>query len=179
MSDVPTLDSYIRAVPSTYIQAGILGSIVTGHPLGATFSSGMLANSLINMATKTLSKKIFGSIGSRPDPPDGGCGEFYNPLVKGSDVTSYGFPSGHSSAMGFATAFWLFFMWKELSNRNSLALVFMTIALLIIALVVIFSRIRFKCHTLTQVVVGTMMGSGLGIGFYYLLETDRKTFYQF
>lgn len=75
-----------------------------------------------------------------------------------------GFPSGHTTAIFIVVAFgWIYFgmKWK--------------ILLLILALLVGYSRIHSTWHTPTQVICGALLGLGLG---FMLLWILKKTHYS-
>jgi len=71
-------------------------------------------------------------------------------------ISKYGFPSGHAACMG------VWFLW-EWNNKPEFPIV-----IFIISLIVAFSRVYYKCHTLLQVIVGY----GIGMLCIYLFETS-------
>lgn len=72
----------------------------------------------------------------------------------------YGFISGHSTfAFGFAMFTSLLFRYKPYS-----------IVVFLWALIMVYSRIYFGVHFLSDVVAGTLMGLIIGTGVYYLYE---------
>lgn len=81
----------------------------------------------------------------------------------------YGFISGHSTfAFGFAMFTSLLFRYKPYS-----------IVVFLWALIMVYSRIYFGVHFLSDVVAGTIMGLIIGVGVYYLYERYMdKVFYN-
>jgi len=81
----------------------------------------------------------------------------------------YGFISGHSTfAFGFAIFTSLLFRYKPY-----------TVVVFLWALIMVYSRIYFGVHFLSDVVAGTIMGLIIGAGVYYLYQKYLdKVFYK-
>jgi len=94
--------------------------------------------------------------GIRPNMKD--CGLFRNNTLS----KSYGMPSGHSQIICLFITYWILEILKEDGFQT-----FQIIILIIIALVVMYSRVYWaKCHTIAQVLVGGIIGISLGILFH-------------
>ena len=76
----------------------------------------------------------------------------------------FGMPSGHSQGVFYSTAF-IFF---ALKNSN------WAILFLLISLNTMYQRVKYKNHTLKQVIVGALVGSLVGWGFYYFSKVALK-----
>jgi len=64
----------------------------------------------------------------------------------------YGMPSGHAQVVFYSTAF----VYLVLKN------VWISLLYLFISLITFYQRIKYKNHTLEQVVAGSFVGSGMG-----------------
>ncbi len=87
------------------------------------------------------------------------------PFIQYSDIDTfirhprgYSFPSGHSSASA-ATSLCIFLQNKKLGAP-----------LLVVALLVMFSRLYFQVHFFSDVVCGCILGSVVAVFIYFLLK---------
>jgi len=76
----------------------------------------------------------------------------------------FGMPSGHAECVFYSTAF-IFFTFK---NSN------WAILFLIISLNTMYQRVKYKNHTITQVIIGAIIGSIMGWMFYYFSRVALK-----
>ena len=108
-----------------------------------------IINSCSNIVLKDfIFKPIMGDkkypiigIGKRPDESKN-CDMFI-------DYKSYGMPSGHAQIISF------FLVYELLSNNNK----YYKIILTIVSIYMIYSRVKVKCHTGQQVVMGSLIGA--------------------
>jgi membrane-associated phospholipid phosphatase len=74
--------------------------------------------------------------------------------------TSYGMPSGHSQN---AVLFSSYIIGNLINNDfNYVIKVGGIFIFSVIPLIVMYSRVHFKCHTVQQVIIGGLIGAGLG-----------------
>lgn len=121
--------------------------------------------------------------GSRPANAQN-CGIFNKCNTK--VATSFGMPSGHSQfAWTFAVYlimnFWLDIDWDQVEEKDKTTLivikVLQTLFIIAVAVIISYSRVAIeKCHTTEQVILGGLIGCGLGIGTYYLVEYAQILF---
>jgi len=76
----------------------------------------------------------------------------------------FGMPSGHAEGVFYSSAF-IFFAFKN----NDWAILF-----LIISLNTMCQRVKYKNHTVQQVIVGAIVGSIMGWVFYYFSKVALK-----
>jgi len=102
--------------------------------------------------------KVLGT-GTRPRGAKN-CGYF----IDNKSPTSYGMPSGHSQTVGIFSGYYISeALDRDHENKN------VVIALLsILTLLVMYSRVKFGCHTVQQVIIGALIGLMMGYGFYQL-----------
>jgi len=127
-----------------------------------------------NVFKPLMSNKKHPIIGWGTRPPGAkNCGPF---LSSRGDIfsKSYGMPSGHAqNAVIFAT----YFILDILYGNKGTALIQKMIsiaALVAVTLSVLYSRIRFGCHTLQQVIVGSLFGFALSYTFYMNKDVIAK-----
>lgn len=99
-----------------------------------------------------------------------GCGVNVERSCKCMNVdTSIGMPSGHSASLVMAATFWALWIWNQ-SEASKASKIVGIVTVSIIAATVVASRTHLyeNCHTWTQVAAGSIIGGGLGVGFYYL-----------
>ena len=89
------------------------------------------------------------------------------PRPKGCDSFlkhSYGMPSQHSQTAGFVTAF----VWPEIPQNQQMLLLALTF-------IVMAQRVWTQCHTVAQVIAGSVLGFILGTTAYHsTLYLKRK-----
>jgi len=74
----------------------------------------------------------------------------------------FGMPSGHSQFVSFST------MYIYLVRKN----LYITLIYLLISLIVIYESIKLEYHSVSQVIVGSMVGSLYAIFIYYLAQNN-------
>lgn len=145
----------------TMLQAGVFGTIVSQDTIGIYFSItllifGSVANQLEKLIMKTIANSV--SLFQRPNVPSFGCGDFDSNSVD----TTFGFPSGHAQAVGFALIFWYLYIrdqkgyYRAKNTQVCLAL------LILIAILICWSRVRLGCHNWIQIIVGLFIGMIMG-----------------
>lgn len=86
---------------------------------------------------------------------------------KRENLSEYGMPSGHAQLAFSVSVFWLLTL-ASYSRLN----IWNTAYLLVLAIGVSWSRVLIRCHSVGQVIVGGVLGSGLGLLNYYLLGSN-------
>lgn len=174
-------DNLVATTPYNIGVASLYAALVTQDPMGLYVLGIVALTEVLNGGViKPVAKKVFGeALTERPngasninfgDKPKG-CGIYF----EGKASESSGMPSGHAQYMGtFATFFTLYIAGKIKRDREKGenvdfgSYVISLIGLWTIAAVVILHRspLWSGCHSPAQLTVGTLLGSGLGLGFY-------------
>jgi membrane-associated phospholipid phosphatase len=68
----------------------------------------------------------------------------------------YGMPSGHAQSVLYSTAF-IYYAFKNIK---------VTTLYLIVSLMTLYQRVKFKNHTVFQVIIGSLVGFLVGFSFY-------------
>jgi membrane-associated phospholipid phosphatase len=162
-----------RSSPNTILQAGLLSTLVTGDPLGATFTGGaFVLSELLNRLLKFAFVKASPDNDSfkRPSPPPDGCGNYGMAYPKETS----GMPSGHSQLVAFTAVFWLLYVHKysTMSKNGKIA---STVLIICLAIGVMISRYTEGCHSVLQILVGDGIGAILGALFFLVL--DKQNFF--
>ncbi|XP_047740607.1 dolichyldiphosphatase 1-like, partial [Hyalella azteca] len=97
------------------------------------------------------------------------------PFVRPFQYTDYGMPSSHSQMVWFFALYATFFVLFRLHhNRES---IFEAIwkasiiaAVFCIASVVVYSRVYLLYHSWAQVIVGSVLGAVLGVGWFFIVH---------
>jgi len=93
--------------------------------------------------------------------------------------TSFGMPSGHAQFGWWLVGFFLPLIWESYeykdedflkpTEQKTYVKILQTIGVIVLALVICYSRVYVeKCHTIQQVVVGSIIGVGYGYFTYWL-----------
>ena len=83
-------------------------------------------------------------------------------------ATTYGMPSGHSQMATLTATFWVLYLYKKHGftayNIFSMGLV------ILICLGILYSRWHLKCHTIQQIIFGSISGILFGIAGFYVCK---------
>lgn len=105
--------------------------------------------------TPKLSKRPYGAIDCHAFPGSG-------------SASKTGMPSGHSAGAIAMSVYSLHYIWDINTSITYNHKIISSIIILCMGILIAYSRIIFKCHTLLQVLSGCLLGYILGeIGFYY------------
>lgn len=88
----------------------------------------------------------------------------YDPQVCGVMKGSSGMPSGHTQAMFFLA------MYVTLFHTSLRVPLVFAIPLWIVAVAVGYSRVRYECHTVLQVVIGAVFGIALASACFFVFR---------
>lgn len=128
-----------------------------------------LKNNIFKNLMGTKNYPILG-IGKRPKgAKDTGCF-----LTKNNEVSNtYGMPSGHATSAWFFSMYAINVMLNSSMNQIPKILgIFLFISL---GIGIMYSRVKFRCHTIQQVILGGIFGSILG-KLYYDNKNTMKFF---
>lgn len=126
---------------------------------------------LFNIIEKKIFSKIFNGdyFIYRPNPynKNGELNDYKScGILPDQKVSNIGFPSGHAQFWGFVIAFWTLYLLKSKpKNYREYILI-----LWVMALYVLYSRVKIGCHTDLQVITGFFIGIFLGYLVYNYLK---------
>ena len=164
-SSLTALQSFSGAITVIMIVIPSLFSMLFGNAKGGLLALGSIFNLVINMMLKfTIKQKAEYPIGISKKI----CTLFEDYIISAdakSPSTDFRMPSAHTQTIGFVFGF---FLGRMIVNKQFKIGRFF-ILLLLVALVS-WSRYNVKCHTMPQVVVGAVIGTALGIGYYYMIR---------
>lgn len=131
---------------------------------------GILLGEQINRVLKyiivkpSLGDKKYPIIGSGARPNGArNCGIWAD--NKNTQPKTYGMPSGHSNTALLFSTYKIMELIEKKSNNTFLYLVYG-----LLALIIPYSRLYFKCHTIQQAIAGGIVGSIIG----YLLFVNKQ-----
>jgi membrane-associated phospholipid phosphatase len=136
----------------------------------------LVADSLNYILKHYIMKPIMGNrkwpiLGTGTRPKDAKHCSIFQSTGKGKSNT-YGMPSGHSQN---AVLFSMYIISNLVNNNlNYLTKVIGILIFSVIPIVVMYSRVHFKCHTIQQVIIGGLLGAGLGS--LYINNKDKIKF---
>lgn len=172
-----------RSSPYTLYVAGLLSSLITGNRTGAVFAgTAIVLGDGLNALTKGSLKLIAPNYKPflRPDPPSEGCGIYPKcPTAPAPDSIqiepepqqhTFGMPSGHSQIWALSVSFWLLYIWLVLDHLTLPYKISASALIVVMALLVMVSRVYEGCHTKLQVFVGMCIGLVLGTGAFFTLR---------
>jgi membrane-associated phospholipid phosphatase len=89
---------------------------------------------------------------------------------------SYGMPSGHSqTALLFATFITLMITDYHSTTISNYTQYILVSSLIAFTISVMWSRLYLKCHTIQQVILGSIIGGIIGYYAYYFMKNDIQT----
>ena len=153
--------------PISIVVVSLISWIISKNSVYLLFCILSILVFLLNLIEKIVAKKLMGlnsTTGKRPS----GCGNKTGKNCTGCGIYSeygkisrtWGMPSGHAQYMAFVVVFWLLFNPKRKCN----------LFLVILWIMVCIQRVESKCHSTLQVLVGSLIGSLLGLLSYYLTK---------
>ena len=174
----------ITSMPYTIIQASLLAYLISGDYTYGLFVLFLLifgdgANALEKKFFKNLSMK---KLGKRPSgcgvrkkgKTCTGCGIYPEYMRKSK---TWGMPSGHAQILFLTATFWSLYLIGKHKKGSSSLLITQLIIIWLIALIVVGQRVVSKCHSIPQVIVGSIFGIGFGILTYFICrKINNKKF---
>ena len=195
ISDLKNIFNFLQSFPATSIYIGILGSLIFQNIWMIGYTIGLIINSIINFILKELVfRPLYGNTKNIPILGRGlrpvgasNCGS-YNDCSK-KYALSFGMPSGHSMTIWFTITFITIYLIAKrfstniLNNENNenkdseenssisltnIQFYISVITLIIFGILMGYSRVFItKCHTVQQVIVGSILG--IGFGYFYTI----------
>tara|TARA_B110001452_G_scaffold31857_1_gene24876 strand:+ start:2525 stop:3094 length:570 start_codon:yes stop_codon:yes gene_type:complete len=181
------LSGILRAYPIITSFSCVIGYFTSGNIDLLMLLVANTVNDLINNFLKykicapLMGDKRWGIFGYGTRPKGAKhCGLFVKPNSNGIPKGSFGMPSGHSqNAMFFTT-----YMVLHLINSNYDKITQNTGIVLFsfLGIMVMYSRVYFKCHTVQQVLIGGLLGCILGALYFKnkdkIKEKIKKSLYN-
>jgi len=129
-----------------------------------TFFIGMVFNELINTVLKYIIKQP-------------------RPISRDNNYNEYGMPSSHSQFVWFFSIYMFLFIWirlQHITNTKSVwfSKTIVSLGCFAAALIVTVSRIYLLYHTVSQVAVGALIGSLLGLLWFLLTNYVFTPWFQ-
>jgi membrane-associated phospholipid phosphatase len=143
----------------------IIQLILTGHPLYILMIMGILVTDLITRFLKWISRYSNNKLLKRPVDATN-CDILCQNGMQGN---SPGMPSGHMALALFFVTFLYVIQMHSLDSVVHKAL-FVVVAIVYTSLMG-YDRVRRKCHTLSQVLSGTALGSILGVSISLIFKS--------
>lgn len=140
-------NSVMRAMPLIIMISSIIEAI-QGYEY-YIFPISLILTELISRIFKFISKWLCGNYGLRPLGAKN-CGVFVTPNNCNKPAISYGMPSGHAQFM------WTAAIYQFLMNKRA------SIIYIILALLVSLSRFYLGCHSVDQIIIGSILGIFVG-----------------
>lgn len=139
----------------------ILGSILDQQfAKGIVYIGGVLILAVITLGIKLLFKK------ARPTTDEGyntdNCQIFS--LQDTNPIKMYSLPDFNSMFLAFTTAYLILPMIKNNSQVNPLLIIVLGVFIIGNGI----TRVRNHCNTILDIVVGNLVGTGLGVGYFFI-----------
>lgn len=171
----------MRYSPRMFLIFGLLGYLATGEFMYIRLFIYVFLTEVIVYTLKQFTKDKFSNVLSndiiyRPKNSGDcmGCGSIFycenNCVVSDTQV---GMPSGHTAVAFMFATFFISKIWT--SPGFLLFKIARTVALVLIAIMVGMSRVYLEnCHTVSQVIAGSVVGMTLGLLFSFIDNLFRK-----
>ena len=170
-------ENALTASPTIIVATGLVALLLSKNvklPLAFLVGEYLFGFSLNRLLKKGLKKMRPNRVDwKRPvDHPSTGCGSFPNPNYNRDRDESFGMPSGHAQISAFAAAY-LSVLILDRQKKNNVGVVdsnceklksFVVIGILwIIHYMIGGMRVKIRCHTKKQVLMGTIIGGIMGV----------------
>lgn len=173
----------MRYSPRMFLIFGLLGYLATGEFMYIRLFIYVFLTEVIVYTLKQFTKDKFSNVLSndiiyRPKNSGDcmGCGSIFYCSDSNNCVvsdTQVGMPSGHTAAAFMFATFFISKIWT--SPGFLLFKIARTVALVLIAIMVGMSRVYLEnCHTVPQVIAGSVVGMTLGLLFSFIDNIFRK-----
>ena len=130
--------------------------------------NGILKESVFRPLYKT--RKTIPFIGSGERPVGAMyCGTFITPDDINKKSSSFGMPSGHAQLAALVTTYWSLYLYNDYYKKSAHTII-PIVFLVFLGLLVILSRVYLNCHTVGQIIIGSMIGVILGYLSYLISE---------
>ena len=170
-SGMVTIKGIVRSYPTMFGIIAIILGLVFKLPILSYLSSVILLSSIFNnKILKNLLFKILDItnlqfIAVRPDGAKN-CSPFINELIPNKPSDTYGMPSGHSVEAMVITIFLINYVFDK--HEKSWKRDLLIVLLLLVGLSICVSRVTLGCHTILQVIIGSLIGALTGYYSYKL-----------
>ena len=84
-------------------------------------------------------------------------------FVGSGSASQTGMPSGHATGAALMAVYAINFVWNHSSVSNVFQKTVATGVAMMLAMLIIISRVKYNCHTRSQVSVGALLGIALGL----------------
>lgn len=161
----------LRSYPTMFGIISIILGLVFKLPILSYLSSVILLSSIFNnKILKNLLFKILDItnlqfIAMRPNGAQN-CSPFINELKPNKLSDTYGMPSGHSVEAMVITIFLIVYVLDKHEKNWKRDL--LIVLLLLVGVSICVSRVTLGCHTIFQVIIGSLMGALTGYYSYKL-----------
>jgi membrane-associated phospholipid phosphatase len=156
IEDRKKLELYInetfRSLPFTSMFFILIGSILYNYKKGYIIFIILFIDNYINKILKYIFKNYIHINGERPKDAKN-CGCFIDLENINKKSITYGMPSGHSENI-----FLLSTLLQKQTNNN-----YIKILLYLIACYGGYMRVKLGCHTINQVIIGSLIGVIIGL----------------
>ena len=185
-----------KAFPIYVILLSALESIIFIDIRGFLFLCGGILSELINIFLKySIFKPLYHSFGTfknrgyylplfgRGDRPVEArhCNWFDNCTECNNDLplNSFGMPSGHSQFIMYCATFLVLYLYFTYVHKKSIGGIMtkisrihtffypISIFIAILSILAVYTRIILKCHTIQQVIIGSLIGIKFGILYFF------------
>jgi len=165
------LKGIVRMSPRIILFGGLLGYLTTSDLIALRFTIYFILTEILVLVTKMM----FGKTNPRYQRPEGagygkGCGVIAKDCdadAPESDVRYRGMPSGHSTTVTMAFAFWTWKMWLD-KDTSRISKTVRTGILGVMTILVLMSRSSEHCNSSLQILAGSIFGLLLGSAFFSL-----------
>jgi dolichyldiphosphatase len=150
MTITNTIINGADALPLYVLISSLLEGIIFQDNRGLVFFIALCVNFIINIILKGILWQNQGNAKRPRGATDDKCGD------------KYGNPSGHSQFAWFFATFWILYIFTSNIFNNNVANILSCISLILIAIIISSSRIYIRCHTISQVLLGSVIGIFIG-----------------
>lgn len=159
----------LRAFPCIVSLASLLFAVIFQNKVSLLFGIYFLILDILSGLFKGVVRSLYSFLGVETLPiigagkrPNGAkyCGCFIDENNLEGKSTSFGMPSGHSMLAIFTAVFWSLYILENYEDdyKRNISLLVLNVCCILVCL----SRVYLNCHTIQQVIVGSIIGFILG-----------------
>ena len=171
-------ENVLIQAPILFVFAYLFDSVVHGTYTGLFAVAGILFTDALVHVLKAAGKRVLPlSVGERPCKLSGSCTYDCSIFQREGPARGYGMPSGHAACAAFVATFTIMYILDantRLGTRPRTQALLRCVPVIVLCFLVAGYRCYSRCHSFTQVLVGSILGICIGYVTWRFASSDAE-----